>query len=126
MQEITLTSGNKLSIQTPRFYDVMELIRCACRELRNNNIFVDIENINGADVLSMIMTLVGSKDFDGYFWNIAKNCLYNGERITESLFDDREESRSDFFEIEYKILEATLKPFGKSLLTISKQQQIVK
>lgn len=126
MQEVTLLSGNKLNIQTARFGAVQELIRCACREIKKDGLHIDLESITDGEALAIILSVAGSKEFDDCFWVVANGCLYNGERVNPSLFDDREEAREDFVEIQYKIIEASLKPFGKSLLTILKSKGILK
>lgn len=129
-EEIVLNSGNKLNIQSPRFALAMELIRCVCKELKNQGIKIDVNNLgseaNALDlIVNITLTLVGSAEFEGVFWKIANSCLYNGERVNEKLFDDREEAREDYFEIEYKIIEACIKPFMKSLLSQLEKAQVI-
>ena len=126
MQEIKLQSGSTLKIQLPRFGAVMDLIRCACREIKKDGLSVDLEALKTGDILGIILSLVGSKEFEECYWNVSAGCLYNGERVTASLFEDREEAREDYFEVQFKIIEASLKPFGKSLLSMLQQNQIVK
>lgn len=126
MQEVILQSGKKLEIQQPRFGAVMDLIRCACREIKKDGLSIDLEAMKTGDILGVILSLVGSKEFEESFWLVSAGCLYNGERVTQSLFEDRPEAREDYFEIQYKIIEASLKPFGKSLLTMLQQNQVVK
>jgi len=115
MQEIILSSGNKLGIQTPKFGLCQELIRAACRELKKDGLHFDITTMKEGEALSIFLSLMGSKELDDCFWAIANTCLYNGERVLPNLFDDREEAREDYFEIQLEIIRACLKPFGKSL-----------
>lgn len=123
MQEIILASGNKLQIQSPAFKDGKYLLKCFARELKT--IGLDVNNLSSEELaLSKIfdgaLSLISSEEFENAFWVCANTCLYNGERVNEKLFDDREEAREDFFEIEYKIVEACLKPFLKRLPTLLK------
>lgn len=130
MQEITLQSGNKLQIQSPQFRLAMDLIRCICKELKAQKVKIDAKELQDENqalglVFDLIFTLVGSVEFEAAFFAIANSCLYNGEKINESLFNDRENAREDFFEIEYKIIEACIKPFMKSLLSMLEKAQVL-
>lgn len=130
MQEITLQSGNKLQIQSPQFKLAMDLIRCMCKELKAQKIRIDPKELSDESnvlelIIDVVFTLIGSVEFDAAFFAIANGCLYNGERINESLFNDRENAREDFFEIEYKIIEACIKPFMKSLLSMLEKAQVL-
>lgn len=129
-EEIILNSGNKLNIQSPPFRLAMEMIRCICKELRTQGIKVNYQELeNEATALDLIvdvaLTLVGSAEFENVFWKLANSCLYNGERVTERLFDDRDNARQDFFEIEYKIIEACIKPFMSCLLSQLEKAKVV-
>lgn len=129
-EEIILKSGNKLNIQSPPFRLAMELIRCICKELRSQGIKIDWKEINSEAkalevIIDVAMTLVGSAEFENVFWKLANSCLYNGERVTERLFDDRKDARRDFFEIEYKIIEACIEPFTECLLSGLEKAQVV-
>ena len=130
MQEIILQSGNKLQIQSPQFKLAMDLIRCICKEMKEQKIKIDANELKDESqalsfIFEIIFTLVGSAEFENCFFAVANTCLYNGEKINESLFNDRESAREDFFEIEYKIIEACIKPFMKSLLTMLEKAQVI-
>ena len=103
-KEIILKSGNKLSFQYADFEMAQDLYTVVTEELEKKNVNVKdgAEGIT-VSVIKALSSMMGAKHITEYFWKCANTCLYNGERITPSIFENIE-ARKDFMEIKFHII----------------------
>lgn len=50
-------------------------------------------------------------------WKCLSRCTYDGERITQNIFE-KEEARADFYEIVYACIAENIRPFLKNLISV--------
>jgi hypothetical protein len=86
---------------------------------------VDFNNLQGLDptkifdaIAQMIINVDTSDEFESCVMDCLSICIYdNFHKITQQLFDDKPETREDYYEIVSKCCEVNLRPFFKSLIS---------
>jgi len=125
MIEFTTPSGAKVKIVSSDFKEVISLKNAVTRELKNSGVNfanIDIQKFDILDskILNTILEAVLSLDSsDEVYKNVfvcLKRCLYNGQKITEDLFED-EAVREDYYQIVFETLKENLRPFFKGVVS---------
>lgn len=116
--EFKAPSGAKVVINPADFRDAMSLKSAIAKEISIADFNIDLNALsNEADVSELIklfLSLDASENvYDKVFACLAR-CTRNGERITESTFDDVD-AREDYYEIAFNCIKENLNPFLKGL-----------
>jgi hypothetical protein len=120
--DVNGVNGAKIVINTAPFADVMTLKSAIQRELASSNIKLDLGNISleqEVDIVAIVKTIMqidSSKEvFEALFKCLAR-CVYDGQKITEQLFE-KDEPRQDYYLIQFECIKANLKPFLQGLVS---------
>lgn len=130
MKEFRGTNGAKIVINEAPMRDVKKLRQVIAKELMKNNIdignprsiqeLIGTVNNNISTYLNLIKNILlgleTSDEFNTIMWQCMKICLYDEKTITEQLFDDIPEARSDYDLIQKEVIQVNLAPFMKPLL----------
>jgi hypothetical protein len=111
--DIQLESGAKLMIALAPFKDAKELYQAALDELKSLKLDPQAE-IDANFYKDIFCVGLSSKKIEAALLNCMKRCTYNGEKITEELFED-EKKREDYIIVCFHVLEQNIKPFTKAL-----------
>lgn len=112
--KITLDSGKVLKLGLAPFADSRELYQIASKGL------IDLElnmtqNIDYNFFKNIGCFLLSSKEFEVALFKCAIKCTYDGEKVTEELFEN-ECAREDYLEILFHIAKKNILPFTKTLM----------
>jgi hypothetical protein len=114
-------NGVSVMIAPADFKDVMGLKSAIAKELSGSNFsytggFNLDKDIDFADFAKLALLIDSSPlVYDKIFTCLAR-CTYDGQRITESTFEDIK-AREDYYEIVIACLKENLAPFFKGLLS---------
>lgn len=124
---VTKNSKKTVKIIPASFKDAVALKKEMLKSLKDAGIIKGItldslKNLEVADIINSVATLLISMDisetFDNALFNCLKVCIYdNKHSITQQLFDDIPELQEDYYEIVSKCCEVNLRPFFKSLVS---------
>lgn len=124
---VTKNSKKTVKIIPASFKDAIALKKEMLKSLKDAGIIKGItldslKNLEVADIINSVATLLISMDisetFDNALFNCLKVCIYdNKHSITPQLFDDIPELQEDYYEIVSKCCEVNLRPFFKSLVS---------
>lgn len=124
---VTKNSKKTVKIIPASFKDAIALKKEMLKSLKDAGIIKGItldslKNLEVADIINSVATLLISMDisetFDNALFNCLKVCIYdNKHSITQQLFDDIPELQEDYYEIVSKCCEVNLRPFFKSLVS---------
>lgn len=124
---VTKNSKKTVKIIPASFKDAVALKKEMLKSLKDAGIIKGItldslKNLEVADIINSVATLLISMDisetFDNALFNCLKVCIYdNKHSITQQLFDDIPELKEDYYEIVSKCCEVNLRPFFKSLVS---------
>lgn len=128
MEEFVTKNSKKIvKIIPASFKDAIALKKEMLKSLKDAGIIKGItldslKNLEVADIINSVATLLISMDisetFDNALFNCLKVCIYdNKHSITQQLFDDIPELQEDYYEIVSKCCEVNLRPFFKSLVS---------
>lgn len=119
--EMTLKSGNTVTLGMASFADGMRLFKVLVSELKLVDIdltsLADVGALAGKDINSIknvLLQVLGSEALEQAVFKCAERSLYNGQRITRTSFED-EQARGDFFEVAWEVMRFNLSPFFKNL-----------
>jgi hypothetical protein len=113
MNEVVLDNGSKIRISLASFELGKEFYQIVSEEmLRLKMNFND--DIDTNFFKDLICVFLSSKKIENHLWLLARNCLYNDQKITKELFED-EKARGDYFEVMYQIAKRNIDPFVKAL-----------
>ncbi len=126
--KFTTQNGQKEVIINPAsFKDAGNLRKAAMKCLLNADALkdVDLNNLQSSEISSvfdvlfrLIINMDTSVEFENAAMECLKECIYDGfYKITPQLFDDKPETREDYYEIVSKCCEENLRPFFKSLIS---------
>ena len=74
-------------------------------------------------IKNVIINIDTSEEFDSAIYACLSHCTYDSTNvINEQLFDNNEKAREDYYEIIFACIEANLKPFMISLVSLWKVQ----
>lgn len=128
-EEITLKSGNTLTIQHADFKTKNRLFKEFTRIAVKNGL--DLQTVSSIPLMldtgvKLILETMESDSMENLFWECAKVCLWNGVKIQQSLFDlEAEKIVPDFLEIKYYIINRNLSVFFSSHLSESSNSPIL-
>lgn len=120
MQKITPPSGAEVVIREAPFKDAMRLKNAIVSELADSGL--DLKNITGdtdisellSPLLSGVLAVDSSEKVYGALFACLARCSYNGEKITEDIFD-RSEARADYYPIVLECAKVNILPFFEGL-----------
>lgn len=116
----TLDSGAELSITMASFQEANTLLKSMMKELEGVAVTGDQVNL----VKNLISKVLGSQSIEAAIWPCLARATYKINdkeyRVTKALFDDVEESRSDYLPIVKEVLWFNLNPFFKNLDSLLK------
>lgn len=138
MIDIKTQNGQKrLVVNCATTKEVKELKRVILKELTKYPLGLKILN-NGVGALldkevdfsgiidfikNVIINIDTSEEFDSAIYACLSHCTYDSTNvINEQLFDNNEKAREDYYEIIFACIEANLKPFMISLVSLWKVQ----
>lgn len=118
MKPITLKSGNTLEVQTADFEPAFQLFQVSSAEIGDLLSVLKVsslstamnQDIDPSVLLGAICRLISSKPVIDGVWECLKPCIYNGQKITRTSFQD-EEARSDFLPCVVEVFKANVFPF---------------
>ena len=127
--EFTTQNGQKMvEIKAASFKDAADLKKAVLKSLKDIGIDLNnLDNIQNANVIETITQLLLnidiSEEFERALFKCLENCIYDKfYKITPQLFDDKPETREDYYEIAANCVEVNLRPFFKSLVSALKQK----
>lgn len=126
---ITLKSGSQLAIGVAPFATGNKLLKTIARELASVRVDFDLSNLSNPtnrdldSVKNAAFQLLQSDAVETVLKECMARCLYNGQRITETTWED-ENARQDYLPVAWEVMKANLLPFLKSLgLSFSAKSQ---
>lgn len=128
MEFVTQNGQKTVEIKEASFKDASELKKAVVKALSKSGI--DLSNLEKIGTKNLFQTIFDfvinvdtSDDFDKAVMNCLSNCIYDGFfKISENLFNDKPETREDYYEIVAKCCEVNLRPFFKSLVSELKRR----
>lgn len=127
--KFTTQNGQKMvEIKAASFKDAADLKKAVLKSLKDIGIDLNnLDNIQNANVIETITQLLLnidiSEEFERALFKCLENCIYDKfYKITPQLFDDKTETREDYYEIAANCVEVNLRPFFKSLVSALKQK----
>lgn len=128
MEFVTQNGQKTVEIKEASFKDASELKKAVVKALSKSGI--DLSNLEKIGTKNLFQTIFDfvinvdtSDDFDKAVMNCLSNCIYDGFfKINENLFNDKPETREDYYEIVSKCCEVNLRPFFKSLVSELKRR----
>lgn len=128
MEFITQNGQKQVEIKTASFKSASNLKKTAIKNLSLSGIKLDnISEINGeilfTKLIDLLISLDSSDEFEKALFECLSGCIYDKfYKITPQFFDDKPESREDYYEIVAACCEENLRPFFKSLVSALKQK----
>lgn len=132
MEFITQNGGKKVEIKEASFKDASNLKKAVMKCLLNTDALkgVNLDSLQSVDASKifdslgqMLINMDTSEEFDKAIMSCLSNCIYDGfYKINEQMFNDKPETREDYYEIVSKCAEVNLRPFFKSLVSELKQR----
>lgn len=113
MAEMGLPSGAKLKIQPAPFAESKALFQAILEEMASLKLDMEAE-IDGNFLKDLFCVGLSSKKIDAALAPCVRRCLYNGQKITDDLFED-EKARGDYIDVIYEVAKENVLPFTKSL-----------
>lgn len=132
MEFITQNGGKKVEIKEASFQDASNLKKAVMKCLLNTDALkgIKLDSLQSVDpskifdsLGQMLINMDTSEEFDKAIMACLSNCIYDGfYKINEQMFNDKPETREDYYEIVSKCVEVNLRPFFKSLVSELKQR----
>jgi hypothetical protein len=126
MPKITLETGSILDITLLPFWEAWEISRVVINELKKLDVEdfkgIDFEHINVNDMLNLktpLCSILASKELIEASKTCFKKCTYNGLRINDDTFENKE-ARQDFIIVCYHAIWENISPFFGSLASLFK------
>lgn len=128
MEFVTQNGQKTVEIKEASFKDASELKKAVVKALSKSGI--DLSNLEKIGTKNLFQTIFDfvinvdtSDEFDKAVMNCLSNCVYDSfYKINENLFNDKPETREDYYEIVAKCCEVNLRPFFKSLVSELKRR----
>ena len=123
---ITLTSGAQLTLGIASFQEANDLKKALARELVAVNVnltTLDIAKLSADEMNSfknVFFQILGSDAIESALWKCMARSLYNQTRISAETFQP-EAAREDYHQVAWEVMVYSLRPFGKSLLSLFAQ-----
>jgi len=127
-------SGAKIVINEAEWDEVKTLKNCIFKEILKYNLDIDMTGVTTLaelkdalgksipNAINLVKNIAlgcdSSPDFEKAVFACLKHCLYDGIQITDNLFNDKKESRKDYYIILQACLEVNIYPFFTWLETI--------
>lgn len=113
-EKIKLNSGRVLTLGLAPFGDSRKLYQIASEGMTNFKL-EGKQELDFNFLKDITCFLISNKEFEEALMECAKKCLYEGEKITEDIFED-EKAREDYLEICFHIAKKNIAPFTKTLM----------
>lgn len=113
-EKIKLDSGRVLTLGLAPFADARKLYQIASKGMIDFELKASQE-LDYNFLKNVACFLVSNPEFEDALMECAKKCLYEGEKVTEDLFED-EKAREDYLEICFHIAKKNIGPFMKTLM----------
>lgn len=125
MEKVTLSSGALLEITESDILTQHKLFQQVCKEMRA----VDVTALTSKKVdLNFIKDLfciiLSSEEIYKLLEPMLRRATYNGAKINDFKFFDNPEAKPDFIEVLKEVARVNLAPFGKSVLSMLKEQGV--
>lgn len=114
MTDITLASGVRATINPAPWKDAKALKKAIERELA----------LAGGLTTSTVLMVDSSEAVDAALWPCLARCLYDGEKITEQLFD-KLKPREDYYDVVVACVKENLGPLAVSLLSKLREYEMI-
>ena len=121
MKEVTLPSGAILTVNEAPFEDAKSLHQVFLKEFSNVDMGSGVEL--GSMLKNAFCLIASSREFERALQKCVDRCLYNGEKITNEVFEPSE-ARADYTEVVYHVAFENLNPFMKGLF--SRYSEVIK
>lgn len=125
MEKVTLSSGALLEITESDILTQHKLFQQVCKEMRA----VDVTALTSKKVdLNFIKDLfciiLSSEEIYKLIEPMLRRATYNGAKINDFKFFDNPEAKPDFIEVLKEVARVNLAPFGRSVLSMLKEQGV--
>ena len=116
MKEFTTKSGAEVKINLAPWADAKKLKASIQREAAASGVKMDL-SADASAIIATVLSIDSSVDFDAQLFNCLARCTRNGQKITESTFND-EDARADYYEIVAACLEVNFRPLVQGFLSV--------
>ena len=114
MVEFKASSGTTIIVNEAGWAEAKRLKMAVQSELAHAGISLSLDEDVG-QLLSAFLKVDSSKSVDDALWPCLARCTRNGNKITESLFDEDKAARRDYYEIVLACAKENLFPLYESL-----------